>query len=127
MWKKIMSDTQLDTLVLSIDKKEGLLENLQIAKQALDGIQKCLNDYLESKRLFFPRFFFLSNEDLLEILGDSKKPLKVQDHCKKIFEGVYALTFQHGETEIVGAQSKEGEQIEYVESIYPLNYGSNVE
>lgn len=97
----------------------GLLEELKHASASLDKIQKCLNDYLEAKRKFFPRFYFLSNEDLLEIMGDSKKPLKVQAHLKKIFEGVNTLIFKHGETEIVGAESKEGEQIEYTESIFP--------
>ena len=37
-----------------------------------------LKDYLETKRLVFARFYFLSNEDLLDILANSKNPDAVQ-------------------------------------------------
>ena len=48
----------------------------------LEEIQKSLDMYLETKRQIFPRFYFLSNDDLLEILGQSKNPDAVSNYWK---------------------------------------------
>lgn len=54
----------------------------------LDGILRQLEKYLETKRQLFPRFYFISNDDMLEILGNSKKPHLIQVHLKKLFDNV---------------------------------------
>eukprot|EP01036_Dinobryon_divergens_P038789 gene38789-50981_t len=69
----------------------GLLHGITGMDEGLEKIQKSLDQYLETKRMLFPRFYFVSDEDLLEILGQSRDPMAVQKHIKKCFEGIKGL------------------------------------
>ena len=91
---------------------------------------KTLHSYLELKREGFARFYFLSNEELLEILGESRKPELVQPHLKKCFEGIDKLIFKNREIPeitITGFHSKEGEIVNINKPIMPLEHQNSVE
>lgn len=60
------------------------LTDLQALSDGLERCQKSLNDYLDSKRHAFPRFFFISDDELLSILGSSDHTC-VQEHMIKVF------------------------------------------
>ena len=43
--------------------------------------EKALAEYLETKRLAFPRFYFVSSADLLDILSKGNQPIEVEFFC----------------------------------------------
>lgn len=69
------------------------MENMREANKMMEQINAGVLNYLEEKRLFFPRFFFLSNDDMFEILSETKEPFRIQPHLKKCFEGINRLGY----------------------------------
>ena len=60
----------------------------------MDQIQKNLEDYLEEKREQFPRFYFISNDELLQILANSADLKAIEKHVNKCFENLYSFVLQ---------------------------------
>jgi dynein heavy chain len=67
-----MSRTKKNPRVTDCCANEALLMRFQSNNKGLEDIQKKLEDYLETKRSAFPRFYFLSNDELLEILSQTR-------------------------------------------------------
>jgi dynein heavy chain len=97
------------------DTTKTQLKNLSTS---LDISQKKLKDYLESKKIDFPRFYFISDEDLLSILGSSD-PLAIQPQLIKLFDNCKALKFENNGKVVKGMISDEGESYDFLEPFKP--------
>ena len=125
-WKRLMNAVVENPASLEVIKIPKLGLTLKECFRKLEEVQKGLNDYLEEKRSAFPRFYFLSSEELLEILSETKEPEKVQPHLKKCFEGIARLHFD-GEKKIHAMYSKEEEKVPFTKIIDPVLAKGNVE
>ncbi|XP_037299908.1 dynein heavy chain 6, axonemal isoform X2 [Manduca sexta] len=92
-WKDIMRKLAKVPLAMPAATQPKLYEEFVRNNEMLDQIMKCLEAYLETKRVAFPRFFFLSNDELLEILAQTRNPHAVQPHLRKCFDAIAKLEF----------------------------------
>ncbi|XP_038229191.1 dynein axonemal heavy chain 10 [Dermochelys coriacea] len=119
IFKRIMGDTVKDPVIKKCCEAPNRLTDLRQISDGLEKCQKSLNDYLDSKRNAFPRFFFISDDELLSILGSSD-PLCVQEHMIKMYDNIASLRFQEGDSgeKIATAMiSAEGEVMEFRRAI----------
>jgi hypothetical protein len=94
LWRRCMSSAMAAGSVADVAENTGLLLQLQHAWTKLEGIQRDLAKFLDTKRRAFPRLFFLSNDELLELLAETKDPTRVQQYLPKAFDGLHRLCFE---------------------------------
>lgn len=121
-WKQTMSSAKSNPNVLDFCDNEKLLEKFKESSKLLDQVQKGLSDYLETKRSVFTRFYFLSNDELLSILSESKDISRVQPHLKKCFEGINEVSLSE-ENIITHMVSPEKETVPFSVAIDPNGQG----
>lgn len=117
-WRHLMKGARDNTKVIEICNNQKTLDTLRECNRLLEQVQKGLSEYLETKRLSFPRFFFLSDDELLEILSQTKDPKAVQPHLRKCFENIARITFMD-DLSMTQMQSGEGEKVDFCEKLYP--------
>lgn len=80
-----MTEVVQNSNVVEVTNQTGYLENLEALQQRLSVCEKALAEYLETKRLTFPRFYFVSASDLLEIVSRGTQPQQVRVCCMIFF------------------------------------------
>jgi dynein heavy chain 1 len=117
-------DAEFTSLMKKISLKPNIIETMNIQGlqktltriiDMLSNIQKALSDYLETQRAAFARFYFVGDDDLLEIIGNSKDVAIVQKHFTKMYAGITSLQNQKSETQdlILRMSSREGEVVDF--------------
>uniref|UniRef100_H2LCS2 Dynein axonemal heavy chain 10 n=1 Tax=Oryzias latipes TaxID=8090 RepID=H2LCS2_ORYLA len=112
---EIMKSTENEPNIKKCCTVPGRLSSLWVLRNDLERIQKNLANHLDSKRNEFPRFFLISDDELLNVLG-SVDPACIQEHVIKMYDNIESLRLgvdSSGQTVVGAMVSNEGEVMEF--------------
>eukprot|EP01022_Parablepharisma_sp_SALTPOND_P004470 TRINITY_DN120355_c3_g1_i1.p1 TRINITY_DN120355_c3_g1~~TRINITY_DN120355_c3_g1_i1.p1 ORF type:complete len:4253 (+),score=509.78 TRINITY_DN120355_c3_g1_i1:57-12761(+) len=92
--------------------KGDLLEHLKHYNKISEEIKKLLLDYLENKRRDFPRFYFVSSDEMLDILSNPRHLEGIEKYLPKLFDSVAKVEVHEG-TDMVAVLSQEQERLQF--------------
>jgi dynein heavy chain 2 len=137
--RDIMGDIVKDVRIISLTQAKDISNKLKNMVDQLQRCQKALNEFLEvcswpfsnyvyflfiksilnlkEKRSIFARFYFIGDDDMLEILGQATNPTVIQTHLKKLFAGINQVKFDEKNEFILAMKSLEGEIVPLINKV----------
>lgn len=98
--------------VINVTRNDDIYRALESLEQKLLVCEKALNNYLETKRIAFPRFYFISSIDLLDILSNGNNPTFLDRHLIKLFDSILRLQYSSSSLSLPEEKSKEEQNVE---------------
>jgi dynein heavy chain len=95
--------------------KPGFMTDLESVADDLELCEKALADFLEAKRTIFPRFYFVSQVMLLDILSNGNRPGIVLKNVNAMMQGVKEMALE-GDRTVTAFISNEGEKVPITET-----------
>nr|XP_022320176.1 dynein beta chain, flagellar outer arm-like isoform X6 [Crassostrea virginica] len=118
-FRLLMRATEKNPNVLQRCTRKNILSIVEHMKHGLETCRRNLLHHLERRRQIFPRFYFLSMEDVLHIVCNGYDLNQVNLYINKLFENVGSITFEEVEEEerckflITGVTSCLGERLDF--------------
>ena len=113
-WEKIMGKAvETRNVVQYCFNNDHLQDALPHLLEQLEVCQKALSGYLDQKRAAFPRFYFVSDAVLLEILSQGSNPENIQHHLSSVFDSIDEATFDK-KGQVIRIASGEGQSVDLV-------------
>ncbi|CAB1116950.1 unnamed protein product [Ectocarpus sp. CCAP 1310/34] len=92
-FKELMKEAINVPMAVDACGVDGRAEGLKSMMQRLEMCQKSLNEYLDMKKKIFPRFYFVSNVALLDMLANGTNPPKIMPYLGDCYDSLANLTF----------------------------------
>lgn len=127
-WVKLMSKAFEQCNVVGLCYANDMLKFLQPMIEGLETCQKSLASYLETKRALFPRFYFVSDPVLLEVLSQGSDPPAIQPYFQACFDSIDFVDFDENDRHrILGINAMIGQEKEPVELSQVVVASGNIE
>jgi dynein heavy chain len=120
-FKELQREATMTPNVVEACNFEGRIDRIEAMLGLLEQCEKALSDYLETKRIAYPRFYFVSSADLIDILSKGSNPHSIMKHMPKCFDNVATFEFSvdkdgNKTKDAIGMFSKEREYVPFHES-----------